>query len=270
MKLQRFILLAAVFGAVTACDRDTGGSLTDPGALAYVRYVHAIPDTGAVTVRVTDRVENLNCAEVTYRTVCPYAGIAPGTRKFKVFSGVNNELSTVTQVIHEQDVTLTAGTYYTIVHSGFARTGGNPADNFSVIEDNTTTPAGNKFSLRAIVAAPGFTANQDVYVTATTTSALPATPTFSGVARLTPTTWAVLDTGTAAVRSFDTGTTATARVTSTVLAGFTPPTSEPGSVATLGAGSRTGGALTAFIFPAGPAGTGNAAGVTYAVDRRPQ
>ena len=269
MKLQRFVLLAAAFAAVAACSEGTGGTLTDPGPLAYVRYVHAIADTGAVTVRVTDRVESLNCAEVTYRTVCPYTGIAPGVRKFKVFSAVNNELSTVTQVIHEQDVTLTAGTYYTIVHSGFARTAGTPADNFAVIEDNTTVPAGGKFALRAILAAPGFATNQDAYVTATTTSTLPGAPTFSNLALLAPSTWAVLDTGTAAVRTFDTGTSATARVTSTVLAGFTAPSSEPGSVATVGAGSRTGGALTAFIFPAGPTGTGNGAGVTYAVDRRP-
>lgn len=269
MKLQRFVLLAAVFGAVAACNNDTGGTLTDPGPLAYVRIVHATPDTGLITFRVTDRVENLNCAEVTYRTVCSYAGIAPGSRHFKVFAAASNELSVVTQMLHEQDISLTAGTYYTLVYSGFARTGGTPADNFTVIEDNTTTPAANKFSLRAIVAAPGFTANQDVFVTATTTSTLPATPTFSNLAKGTPSTWAVLDTGTAAVRSFDTGTTATARVTSSVLSGFVAPSSEPGSVATRGAGSQTGGALTVFIFPAGPTGTGNAAGVTYAVDRRP-
>lgn len=269
MKLQRFVLLAAMVGAVAACNKDTGGTPTDPGALAYVRLVHAVGDTGAITFRFTDRVENLNCYEVTYKAVCPYSGVAAGTRHLKVFSAASNEISVVTQVLNEEDVTLTAGSYYTIIYSGFARTGGTPADKFTVITDVTTTPAANKYSLRAIVAEPGFTANQDAYVTATSTTPLPATPTFSNLAPLTPSSWVVLDTGVAALRAYNTGTTATASVSSAVLSGFTASSAEAGSVATKAAGSQTGGALTVFIFPAG-AKTGNTAGATYAVDRRPQ
>jgi hypothetical protein len=267
MKLTHLVLLTAAAGALTACDAGTDVTVTNQGPLAYVRYVHAMPDTTAVDVRVTDIVHNLNCYGVPYRTVCPYQGVPAGTRHFKVFTtSTAGDINVVSQVIHEQDVPLSANTYYTILHSGFARTGGAPADNFTVIEDQAPALQAGKYALRAIVAAPGFAAAQDVYVTPTATSPLPASPTFNAVALGTPSAWVQLDTGAAVVRSFDDNTTATARVSSTVIAGSRP--TEPNSVATPSAGSRVGGALTVFLFPAGPAGTG-AAGAGYGVDRRP-
>lgn len=266
MKLQRFVLLAAALGTLAACDDNADVTVTDPGALAYVRYVHAMPDTTAVDVRVTDLVHNMNCYGVPYRTVCAYQGVPAGTRRFKVFTAsAAGDINVVSQVIHEQDVALTAGTYYTILHSGYARAAATPADNFTVIQDQAPALQAGKYALRAVLAAPGL-GTQDMYVTATATSPLPATPTFDAVAYATPTAWVQLDTGAAAIRSFDDNTVTPARVTSTVLAGSF--NTEPGSVASPSAGSRVGGAITVFVFPAGPAGTG-AAGAAYGVDRRP-
>lgn len=291
MKLQRFVLLAAALGAVSACDDGSDVIVNNPGPLAYVRYVHAMPDTGSVDVRVVDEVRNLDCFNKPYRSVCPYQGVGAGTRRFKVFTAdPSGNINVVTTALLDTTLTLTENTYYTIVHSGFARAGQTPKQRFCVITDVPPTVPSNQFAVRTVVAAPGFTANQDVHLSkATNAAAGPApaagsTPIYTatnvtaGSACPTPTAWFATDTvpntstangGAATLYAYNAGTAtpATANVSVTLLSG------QPASgVATAVAGSRIGGsALTAFLFPAGVTGSPAAGAATaqQAIDRRP-
>lgn len=258
---KRFLWLAALAAAATACAGDTSGTVTPQGPFAYVRFVHAIPDTTNITVRPVDRVENLTLTQtMAYKAVSPYTGVAPGDRHFKVFP-VSTNIALAQVAIIDSTITLSANTYYTVLMSGFARTGATPQRKFIVIQDAAPTPAANQFELRAVVAAP-FAANQDAYMTTAAGDPLPATATFANLAVGVPSVWVARDTGAAVVRSYNAGTTATANITSTVQAG-----SPASGVSSAIAGSRIGGsALTVFLFPAGPSG---AAAGGYGVDIRP-
>lgn len=290
MKVQRLALLAAALGAVSACDDGSDVIVNTPGPLAYVRYVHAMPDTGTVDVRVVDQVVNLNCFNVPYRSVCPYQGVPAGSRHFKVFvaSSAGN-INVVTTAILDTTITLMENTYYTVVHSGFARTSQTPAQRFCVITDDPGTVAAGRFKVRTMVAAAGFTANQDVHLSKATNAATGPAPAAGSApiysaANVTgaaacpvPTVWFETDTvpssttngGAATLYAYNAGTAtpATANVTVTLLSG-----APAAGVATAVAGSRiSGSALTAFLFPAGVAGSQAAGAATaqQAIDKRP-
>ena len=290
MRLQRLVLLAAALGAVSACDDGSDVIVNNPGPLAFVRYVHAMPDTGTVDVRVVDQVVNLACFNVPYRSVCPYAGVPAGDRHFKVFTAsTGGNINVVTNAILDTTITLAANTYYTIVHSGFARTGQLPADRFCVITDDAGTVAAGRFKVRTIVAGPGFTANQDVHLSKATNAATAPAPGAGSAAIYTaanvtaaspcptPTAWFETDTvptstangGAATLYAYNAGTVtpATENVSVTLLSG-----APAAGVATAVAGSRiSGSALTAFLFPAGVAGSQGAGAATagQAIDKRP-
>jgi hypothetical protein len=298
MKLQHLLLLGAVLGGAAACSEDSGAKTTDPGPLAYVRYVHAMPDTAAVDVHLVDQVENLNATAVAYRTVTAYQGIAPGARHFRVWT-TSNDINVIgANKILDTTITVAANTYYTIVHSGFARTGQTPHQQFCVLTDAAPTPAAGKFAIRAIVAAPSFAANQDVYLTrnvATSGTAAPApgagatpvvtaTNVTAAAACPAPTAWVELDTvqrrdrvtnigGNASIYVYNAGTVVPAapNLTSVVVAGE-PTGKPPESVVSAIAGARIpGSVLAAFLFPPGVVGSPAAGAATaqYGVDKRP-
>jgi uncharacterized protein DUF4397 len=280
--LRRLVLIVPLV-AFAACEGSDTGFTEPGGTFAFVRYVHAMPDTGLVVVRFVDKVENWvgtptsgTSLGVGYRTVTAFQGISPGSRHFKVWPATSNIVLTQDEIA---DVTFTfePNVYYTVLHTGYARCqGANPAQSVVVIRE---TPPANiaagKFALRAIVAAPGFASAQDAYVTATSTSALPASPTFAGIAytqdpaALASRAWVEIDTGTAVVRSFDAGTTTTANVTSTTPAGSRATVSSASDVP----GSRISqSGLTAFIFaPAQSTACANnsTTAAVYGVDKRP-
>jgi hypothetical protein len=281
-RLQRLGLLAPILLLAACKGGDTG--FTEPGgSFAFVRYVHAMPDTGLVVVRFVDRVENWvgtptsgTTLGVGYRTVTPFQGIVPGSRHFKVWPATTN--ITLTQDdIADVTATFNANTYYTVLHTGFARCqGATPAANVVIIQE--TQPASitpGRFALRTIVAAPGFASPQDVYFTRAAGDPLPGSPTFANIgytqdpATLSARAWVEIDTGAAVIRSYDAGTTATANITSTAPAGARATISSTNDLP----GSRiSGSGMTAFIFP--PAQTTACAntGTTqaaYGVDIRP-
>lgn len=286
------VLPILALGAAACGDRDTV-TVTDPGQLAHVRYVHAMPDTGAVDVRLIDRVENLDCYAKPYRAVCPYQGIVAGERRFRVFtSSTGGDINVVSQIILDTIVPLQANTYYTIVHSGYARSGQTPRQRFCVITDNVTAPAAGRFKIRSVVAAPGFAASQDVHLTKATNASSGPAPGAGSTAIYTapnvtaaagcpvPTAWAETDTvpsvsatnpngGAATLYAYNVGTVppATENVAMTLFSG-----APPAGVSSAIAGSRiAGSALTAFLFAAGVAGSpaAGAPAAQQAIDRKP-
>src|SRR5215467_4147336 len=215
MRLLRFAPFALAGAVILGCKQDITGTKTSIPELAFVRYVHAMPDTGEVDVHLVDAVENLNFGDPStgftpYRTVTQYTGIVAGSRHFRVFTNMQStDINVVQQVIFDTTLTLAANTYYTILHTGFARTGVTPHQHFVVLTDAKPTVSASQVGIRAIVAAPGFAGPVDVYKTADTTTgaALGAAPDFSNIAFGTPSAWANFATGAAAFRAFNVGTT---------------------------------------------------------------
>ena len=258
-RVQRLGLLVPTL-LLAACNaQETGFTQTNLGPLAYVRFVHAVPDRGPIVGRWVDKVENWvgtptsgTALGVSYRTVTPFQGVSAGSRHFRLFPATSN-IDSTQMVLADVTSDLAANTYYTFVFTGYrACNGASPAEQVvRIAETHPTIPAG-QFALRVIQAAPGFTAGQDVYVTAAAGDPLPGSATFANQAFsvdpavLSGRTWVLRDTGAAVIRSYNTGTTATANLTSTVTAG------SPATVSSTNAlpGSRiSGSALTAFVFP---------------------
>jgi hypothetical protein len=281
-KSQRLWLLAPLL--LAACKgEETGFTAPNIGPIAYVRYVHAMPDTGLVVVRWTDKVENWvgtptagTALGVGYRHVTPFQGVSAGQRTFKVWPATTN-IALTQDEIATGTVTLEPNTYYTVLHTGYARCNtANPAQTLVLIEETHPTPAAGQFSVRTIVAAPGLGA-QDAYVTETDADPLPATPHWNltytqDAAALATIPWVGVDTGTAVIRLYNDGNTATTNVSSTVPAGARATTATQSSVSDLPGTRISGSGLTAFVFPqalttaCATTGTNQAA---YGIDVRP-
>jgi hypothetical protein len=234
-----------------------------------------MPDTGEVDVHLVDAVENLNFADPStgytpYRTVSTYTGIAAGSRHFRVFTNMQStDVNVVSQVIFDTTLTLAENTYYTILHTGFARAGATRPQHFVVLTDTKPTVSTTQVGIRSIIAAPGI-GPIDVYKTADTTTGatLTTSPQFANVAYGTPTTWSSFATGAAAFRAFNVNT-----VTPILTKVQAPAGAAQQALLDPVAGVTVGGtALTAFIFPAGVAGSPNksvVASIVYGVDVRP-
>ncbi len=276
MRMQHLALLALSAAGLAACNgNDTGGVTSTHPPLAYVRYVHAMPDTGIVDVRLVDKVENLNMFQLPYRSVTPYQGIQAGDRHFVVWVATTNpdpDPLVVQQKLKDTTITLQADTYYTLVETGYARAGQVPAQHIVVLQDAApTAPAANQFAMRVVVAAPGAAAAYDVFGGPDTTTAPAGAPTFANLsysATLAGTNYASFNTGAMGLQLTATGTTTPILGKSVVMPG-TPAS----GVTTAGPGSTVAGSvLTAFVFPPGVAGSPAAstrANVSYSIDRRP-
>jgi uncharacterized protein DUF4397 len=275
MRLLRFAPLALAGAVMLGCKHDITGTTTDVPPLTFVRYVHAMPDTGEVDVHLVDAVENLNFGDPStgytpYRTVTEYTGIKAGSRHFRVFTDMQStDINVVSQVILDTTLTLAPNTYYTILHTGFARTGATPHQHFVVLTDAPPSVSASQVAVRAIVAAPFGPIDVDKTADTTTAATLPATPTFANVTYGTPTAFSMFATGAAAFRAFAAGTTSPILTKVQAPAGAAQQALlDPVAGVTIG-----GTALTAFIFPPGVAGSPNnkisAAGIVYGIDVRP-
>jgi hypothetical protein len=275
MRILRFAPFALAATVIAGCKHDITGTTTPIPDLAYVRYVHAMPDTGEVDVHLVDAVENLNFGDPStgytpYRTVTEYSGIAAGARHFRVFTNMQStDINVVSQVIFDTTLTLAPKTYYTILHTGFARTGATPHQHFLLLTDTRPNVPAGQVAVRAFITAPGI-GPVDVYKTADTATAatLPGSPTFANVALGTPSAWSNFATGAAAFRAFTSGTTTPILTKVQAPAGAAAQALlDPVAGVTVG-----GTALTAFIFPAGVAGSPNKSvtpSIVYGVDVRP-
>lgn len=182
--LSRTVLAALSVSALVACGGSEGPTVNAKPELAFVRVVNAIPDTGIMIYRFTDKLENaLDANGTAFRTASAYQGYAPGVRTFRAFM-LNAAASVVIAggaPLIDQPVTLQVNTYYTIVHFGRA----NPAtaDSIAIVIDSVPTASvlGTSIAVRALHFATGVN-GVDVMTTRRATDALPATPTFAGLA----------------------------------------------------------------------------------------
>ena len=264
MRFLRYLPLAALM-FVGACDKEASITNVARPPLAYIRYVHAVPDFGPTDFKFVDAVEySPSYANSTFRTVGIYQGARAGSRNWKVFRNSSN-IAETQQVIAEGTTNFEAGKYYTILHRGFANSAnGTPAQGIVLIEDDR--PAVNTgIHWRSVNAIVGLT-NQDVFV-----GAPAGTPAVSNVAPGGASAYAARATGTFTIHTAATGTLVS-------LASGTPFAGVAGTTAVdpVGGFNIAGTLFTAFHFPrsvAGSAAPQTAAfaspAVTLIVDRQP-
>lgn len=252
MKMMRFAVLAAGMALVGACEDPLGEDaiLAPIPPLAYTRFVNGVSDTGATDWRFVDALE-YSPVELgrTFRTFSPYAGTAPGSRRLKIFPTTTDIALTQVHFI-DSTFTLTAGSYYTIIHTGFSRTGSTPADQLVIIEDAIpASVATTNFATRFVHMGTGLGA-QDAHAVATAaTTIVGNTPMFAGVAYGTASAYdATRATGTMAFRAANAGQTVT--VTASTLAPPGDTAQVINNLTAIGGYNIGRSVFTGFLFPA--------------------
>src|SRR5215213_8927946 len=129
MTFSKVLLLAMVVGVVAGCDDDGKLGVVEPGPVAQVRFINAVPDTGSVNFRFVDNLENLpTFLAVPFRGGSGlYQGITPGSRAMRVFPLDTTVAGASTRLV-DTTFTFQANQKYTIVYVGQTKApAGDPA-----------------------------------------------------------------------------------------------------------------------------------------------
>ena len=273
MRISKVPMLLAVLavGAVGCSTED--GALTAasaPPPLAYIRYINALPDTQNTTVRFIDYIEFTpqTFVNVAYRGVGQglYQGLKAGSRQMRIFNSDATNFSAAgnTAVLGELTQTFEAGKYYTILFTGYARTG---SKSIKVIEDVLPSP-GSNIAIRVLNANTGL-GSIDAYKVASTTTALSGSATFASVAAQAYSAYVTAAPGAFAIRATAAGDAATILASGAAQSGTAgTTTADPIGGATVG-----GTVMTAMVFPASVSGSmaasSSSPSVVYVVDKQP-
>lgn len=268
MRVQSIGLALVGALAIVGCSKDDGPFLAPDVPLAYTRFINAIPDTGSVDFRFIDYLEYSPFGlQMTFRSFTPYQGTGTGARHLRVFTnpGGTTTLSQVTNILLDENLTFEAGKYYTIAAVGYSRSGSSPGLVLQVYEDAIPDP-GSNVAYRTVNLASGL-GTVDVSITATSTSTLPATPDFSGVAFLGASAYITRATGAAVYR-----VTGPATVNSTAPAGAA---GDPlNQLTTIGGSGQAGSVVTGYVFPRSVSGSKapnvTSPSVIFIVDKHPR
>lgn len=176
MRFARYFLLAALAFSATACqDEDLGPTATVVPPLAYVRYINAVADSFPHTVRWVDDIAFTpqTFTNVLFRTegIGGFQGLRAGTRPFRVFTYQQNVLNFPvagnTTMLKDTTFNFERGKYYTILYTGFLRTGSTPAAQLRIFEDEPPASPASGTLVRTYNVA--HTGEWDVYLGPTAT-----------------------------------------------------------------------------------------------------
>jgi hypothetical protein len=262
MRVNRFILSCLGVAAISACENDKI-STTTPPALAAVRYINSVADTGSVDIAMIDQVEwSAYAKPLAFRAASAYQPAEAKARHIRVFPTSLN-IGVTSQILLDTTVNLTAGSRVTLLLTGSARA---KTLKFVVIDDDVTPPAAAQISMRLVNAS---TAPVNVYVTADTADVLPANATFANITSLAASSYVSRAVGKVAVQATDVppdGATAKA-------VGPNAPPSPPGDVFPAAGVNTQYTKFSVYYFPRGVAGSPqnavNKPGLVWFVDRNP-
>ena len=265
------ILLLAVAAIAIGCKEDDGPFLAPTPPIAYVRYVHAVPDTGATDWRPIDALENSPPAiGISYRQFTPYQAMGAGNRHIRVFP-TSTDINITSKFLIDTTITFTPNTYYTLIHTGYARPGETPADGILVIQDAIPATNTTQVAVRLVHQGVGVGAVDAVGVDAGGATSTIA----SGTAYNAVSTYAMRGTGAFSVRVTASGTTTPVLATAAAPAGAAADPAN--NLTAVGGATIAGSALSAIVFGPSVAGSrapqGGAfasAAVVYLVDRHPR
>jgi hypothetical protein len=158
-RITQLFALGVAAGALSACAPDQIVK-TEDIPTAGVRFINAVPDTGAMDFRFVDIVESNAHFNVAYRggisasggvqavTQVQYKNTRAGQRHFRIFmSGTTAALAST--VVKDTTVTIEAGKLYTAIMWGYSKAGNGPAMRLSFIAEPAPDP-GNQVALRVI------------------------------------------------------------------------------------------------------------------------
>jgi len=291
MSKLKFALALASLPVFVACRGDGGTAiLATHGPVAYVRFVNAVPDSGAQDWRFVDLIEESpNTLNMAFRGIFPgtgYQSATSGSRHLKVFQsafdqGFNdpNQASPglVSTVFLDSTFTMTEGQHYTIMAVGSLRA--PRTAKFVILSDNFPDP-GTSVAVRTVNA--GAAGSVDVYGSATGgTSTLPSTPLVAALAQYAASSWVTAPPAALVVRANASGsTTLPAMIDATAPTGVAADRTL--NLTAIGGSTIAGSAFTVFLFPpavqnsraalvvAGTCPTKcTTAGAVFAVDRYP-
>ena len=259
MRFHRFFTSFITLAATGACKGDKQLSAMGSSAppLAYVRYFNAIPDTLPLDFRPIDQVlYSTPFLAVPFRAEGRgnFLGYQAGSRHIRIFPN-STDLATTSSIIEDTTLTLTAGKYYSFIHTGYTRAGVVPKHSLMVLIDSITDPGAN-IAYRVINVGSDI-GTVDVYVTAGAADPLPASPTFAAVAFKNATPYVSSAPGPMTIHVVAAGTKAPEISTITAPAGSLTTIC---GLTNVGGSTMTGSVLTAIVY--GVATPGSLAEVT--------
>jgi len=192
-RIIQLSMLGLAAGAVAACTPEALVEVEDTPT-AGVRFVNAVPDTGAafgMDFRFVDIVESNSAFRIGFRnnpqttsgvtgsSQIQYKAAQAGSRHFKIF--LDDTLQSIASVVlKDSTVNLEAGHNYTFLLWGNARSSGSDRMRLTVIDENVPDP-GNQVALRVINATSGAIDVRQYVATGT----VPAAATWGNVAPYT-------------------------------------------------------------------------------------
>ena len=253
-------------GLLAACEIDPLVP-TEDIPTAGVRFLHVVPDTGAMDFRFVDLVENSAHWNMAFRasTNFYYKNARAGQRHLRVFM-TGTTAAVASTVVKDTVVTLEAGKRYTFLMWGYARAGSNPPMRLTMIEDDPADPVAS-VAMRVIHAAATHGA-LDVrqYPNGGT---VPGAATWANVAPLSISTYATAAAGSKRINAQPAGGGATLFADALALAGAAATVDIEAAPGTTVAGS----AVSNIIVPRSVAGSRatnvTTPGMISAWDRRP-
>jgi hypothetical protein len=248
MRLSRLFLLPVAALGIAACSDDDGVVNNARPPLGGVRFINAVPDGGAVDIRMVDQIAwSAGSASSATNTGLPFRAATihwateAKARHIRVFP-TDSLLAVTSQILHDTTITIEPNKNVTLMLVGSRAPGGSIR--FVMIDDTPPALTGNQIAVRALNA--GGATPVSAYLTATATTALPGTATWASMAPYTPGAYVTRDTGTFAVRSVAGGTT-TPITSATAPAGA--PKSADGLTSATAGFRAAGSALAAYVFP---------------------
>jgi len=154
--------LGLLAGAASACQPDSVFT-TQSSPVAGVRFINAVPDTGAafgLDFRFVDIVENSDAYRITFRNTPSTSGAVTaaaqiqfkpaqvGARHFRIFLSDSLQ-SAATTILRDSTANLEAGHNYTFLLWGNARSSGSDKMRLTVIDETVADP-GQQVALRVI------------------------------------------------------------------------------------------------------------------------
>jgi hypothetical protein len=289
-RILKLPVLGLAVAASGACNPET---IIETKAVptAGVRFINAVPDTGAFDFRFVDVVENsaqwnqafrnnpvisgTGTAAVPTSQLVQFKPAQAGQRHFKIF--LNSTDAAVAQtVVKDTTVNLEAGKNYTALLWGNARGGATPM-RLSFFEEAVPDP-GTQVALR-VINASGSPVDVRYYKYSGT---VPATAAWSNVAPMTIASYLTTAPDTFRFNVQPAGGGTTLFTDYRALVGAAPVTGPPGPLDAQPGTAVAGSAVTAIIFPRSVAGSQapqaggsgsvpsyQAPAITFVWDRRP-
>lgn len=281
-----FLCISAAF--VSGCSMKEVYPTAAP-AVAGVRFINAVPDTAGgygLDLRFVDILESnaqfrqnfrngpATAGGVTASAGVQYKATAAGQRQFRIFLSDTLQ-SAASTVLKDTTVTLVAGSNYTALLMGYARTGQTPAMQLLFFEETVADP-GTNVAVR-VINTTGAAIDVRQYVNGGT---VPATPTWANVPAMSVSTHITTAPSQIRFNVQPAGGGATLFADGLALIG-TPASSTAGAsgrldIEALPGTTVAGSAITFIVFPRSVAGARTPQTAAYTVpagmsvwDRRP-